>query len=132
MTDQSEAKLPRLSLQDNDLLLRLLRDGQHLLLYNPRTAQSILQALVAEGRHFAQTPDGRLWQQKIAESDIIKKGRLIWQAFGLDNLLKDEPDIIPSEWLEHISKALDNTDLETMLSQLIREISHNGTPIRSS
>lgn len=113
--------LPRLSLKEGDLLAKLLRSGQQWLHYNPRIVQALIQATVAEGRAFAQTEDGQAWQKRMNRSGLIKSGRLIWQAYGLDNFLEDEPGLIPSEWLDRTISALKEVDLESLLSKLMQE-----------
>lgn len=106
---------------EDDLLLRLLPQGQSLLKQHPHTARLIAQSLVAEGRRFAQTPAGERWRAALARSELVRQGRLIWQVYGLDELIDAKPGPVPSDWLELIAEALANADLEDLLSALMKK-----------
>jgi hypothetical protein len=117
---------PRLVIRDNAPLLALLRAGQDLLWRDPAAARSIIQALVSEGRRFAQTPEGRHWKAELSTSELVEKGRLIWQAFGMDSFAEGAPSMAPSEWLDLITEALRSADLEATLSTLMVEEAVSG------
>lgn len=101
--------------------MRLLRQGQDLLKRHPETARLILQSLVVEGRRFAQTAEGQKWKSALARSEFVRRGRLIWQAYGLDELVGARPGPALSDWLELVASALADADLETILSVLMKE-----------
>lgn len=127
---QSQNQMPRLVLREDDLLSRLLRDLRLLLMRNPESARMLTQFLVAEGRRFASTPAGERWQQSLAQSELVSRGRMIWQAYGLDSLLDVEPVLTPSDWIRLIATELANADLEATLSKLMREGTVDG-PVNS-
>jgi hypothetical protein len=119
--------IPRLVIKDNDLFIKLLRDCQRFLIENPKAARTIARALVAEGRQFAQTSEGQRWKAVAAESELVKHGRIIWQAYGLDAMANEEPALTPSEWLDLIMDILNHVDLEAILSTLMLEEVWHGT-----
>jgi hypothetical protein len=122
----SESSLPRLVIQDQEPLLGLLRAGQDLLWRNPTAARTLIQALVAEGRRFAQTPEGEHLKSTLASSDLVERGRMIWQAFGLDAFIGEDPSTTPSDWLELVLETFQNSDLESTLSTLMVEEAARG------
>lgn len=127
MTTQQTSDLPRLVLQKNDLPLdKIFLDAQHLLIENPQAARGIIQAFIAEGRRFAQTEEGQLWQEILSHSELVKRGQMIWDAFGLDALVETDSSFMPQAWLDMLAAAVSSPDLETILSTLIIEELKNG------
>jgi hypothetical protein len=127
MTTQQTPDLPRLVLQKNDLPLdKIFLDAQHLLIENPQAARGIIQAFIAEGRRFAQTEEGQLWQEILSHSELVKRGQMIWDAFGLDALVETKSNFMPQAWLDMLAAAVSSPDLETILSTLIIEELKNG------
>jgi hypothetical protein len=135
--------LPRLILEDtledvprpepeinDDGLARLLLEMQRLIARYPYVARSIAAAFVAEGQRFAQTPEGQVWHDILSQSDLIRRGQLIWEAYALDNLLETEPERLPNVWMDTFAAAAAHTDLESILSMLLVQEVGNGT-IRS-
>ena len=123
----AETLPPRLILEDRQPLLGMLRAGQELLLRNPSLVAALVQSLVAEGRQFSSTPQGERWMQKLEDSDLIQRGRMVWQACGLDNLLQQSPGQLPTDWLNHVVEALQSADLENTLTQLMTEDIYLGS-----
>jgi hypothetical protein len=115
--------LPRLVLQEQDTLERLVRHAQRLLRRHPTAARTLVRALVAEGRTFSSTPEGQRWQALLASSDLISRGRLLWLAAGFDRLLEggEEPAVLPSDWLMLAADTLLSTDIEALLIRRLRE-----------
>ncbi len=103
----------------------MLQAGQRLLAASPQAGR-VLAALVAEGRRFAQTPEGRRWQDILSRSDLVRRGRMIWQAWGLDGLLQDKVDTLPSEWLDELLKQVSGANMEALLSALMAEGGQDG------
>lgn len=126
MTD-SQPPLPRLVLEENVTLLRLLRRLRHWVLRYPGATRTLVQSLVAEGRRFAETPEGHRWRENLAGSEVIRRGRLVWGAYGLDKLIDDEPAILPSDWTALFIEALTNTDIEETLSTLMMDEARDET-----
>ncbi len=89
--------MPRLRLRTpEDPLARALRAASEFFLKHPLAAQALFTALVAEGRRFAQTPEGRRWRAGLAQSELVRRGRALWEG-SLLNMLDDDPDaVMPS------------------------------------
>lgn len=119
---------PRLVLdQEPDLLSRLLIELQHLLVRYPQAARALIGAFVAEGRQFAGTSQGQIWKAQLADTQLVRRGRFIWDSYSLDALLDSEPGRLPSAWLDVILAAVANPNLESILANLIVEEVEHGT-----
>lgn len=102
-------------------LVRILREGQFLILRHPVAAQAAFRALVAEGRRFAETKVGRRWKNRLARSELIRRGRMVWQGSVL-NMLEEESDTpLPSAFLDALLAATASENLPALLSQLLME-----------
>ena len=114
--------LPRVVLSEpDDELVQILREGQFLLLKYPQAAQAAFRALVVEGRRFAQTPAGRRWKNRLADSELVRRGRILWEESGLTRLEDNEDTVLPSLVLDALVSALASDDLATLLAQLTQE-----------
>ena len=121
-------ELPRLVLTDESVTLsRLLLEGLHLLVRYPQTARALIQAFVAEGRQYSSTPEGEVWRARLARSQLVRRGRLIWDAYSLDALLETDTGRLPSAWMDIILAGVANSDLETILANLVVEEVKRGT-----
>ncbi|MCZ7545136.1 MAG: hypothetical protein M5R40_17140 [Anaerolineae bacterium] len=119
---ENQDETPRLVLQEaSSALAAWFLRVQHLLTQHPRAARALARALVAEGRRFAETPEGQQWKEILTESEWVRRGRLIWEAYHLDAMLEDEETLIPSAWLDMVASAVATPELETILSTLILE-----------
>ena len=125
--DEKPNTLPRLILHDDNSLLQLLHLFQRLFKQNPAAARAMIQAFVAEGHRFANTPEGLRWKDTLSGSVLVQHGRLIWQACNLDSLLDNEPALLPSDWLDYLISGMTEVDIEIVLSQLIMEGAWHGT-----
>ena len=120
MTEASE-HLPRLVLRDEDSSADRLRSGQRLLSSSPELVSIVVQACVAEGHRFAQTPEGARWKDTLSRSELMGRGRLIWKAYGLDVLLEGAPELVPSDGLDSFVAQIGSSDLEALLAVLMAE-----------
>jgi len=109
----------------DDDLFEMLSKLQLWVLQNPMAAQAVFAALVAEGRKFATTAAGGRWARAMAESDLVRKGRLIWEATTLNLLEEREGSILPSAYLELLRKVVTMKDFETLLSRLRQGIAED-------
>lgn len=121
-TDDPLAPLPRLTLQHSgaaaDGLAQLLRQVSISVLKHPVAAQAIFSAFVAEGRRFAQTPEGQRWRVALADSELVRRGRALWEASAL-NMLEDSPGtVIPTAILDAVVHAVSAQDLDRALLAL--------------
>jgi hypothetical protein len=118
MSNADLGRRPDSVASSDEELVQILREGQFLILRHPVAAQAALQALVAEGRRFAETADGRRWKDRLARSELIRRGRMIWQGSVLNMLEEDSPAPLPSAFLDAVLAASASENLPALLSQL--------------
>jgi len=126
-------ELPTLALQPNDdELSRLLHEAQYLLLKHPVAAQAAFGAFVAEGRRFATTEEGQRWESRLRGSDLIRRGRVVWEVVTLKMLEENPPDVLPTAYLDAMVRATSSAELEPLLAQLFDMGWENGRTDPSS
>lgn len=109
------------STSGEDEVVRILREGQFLILRHPVAAQAALRALVAEGRRFAATETGRRWKDRLARSELLRRGRMVWQGSVLNMLEEDSDSPLPSAFLDALLAATASADLPDLLSRLLTD-----------
>src|SRR5262249_48128834 len=93
--------LPRVELKDPAAAeIELLRDLQHVLLKHPVACQAAFTALLEEGRQFANTHEGRKWQQKLVQSSLLQRARLVFDLSTLGLLEEGPASQVPSSYLD--------------------------------
>lgn len=105
----------------DEALLARLRRAQLLLLKYPVAVQAALSALVAEGRRFAATPEGARMQTALADSELVRGGRAVWDAMSLRALADDPPTALPSAYLDAFLQAARAPELEALLARLFTD-----------
>ncbi len=112
--------VPEFDVHEEDGLFAALRQAQQLILRYPVSAQALFASVVAEGRAFAETPDGAALRDRLAGSELIRRGRVVWEV-GTLNVLEEEPaTALPSKLMDALAKAATVPDLEPMLTRLFR------------
>jgi len=112
-----DADVPTLVIEDapshTDLLLLELRRA---LWRHPAAAQAIFSALVAEGRRYATTDEGRGWAERLEASEMLDQVRVVWDLVT-SRMLEDDPDtVVPSVVAEAFVKAATDRSLEELIS----------------
>jgi hypothetical protein len=107
--------------------IRILRAAQRLLLKYPVAGQAAFSALVAEGRRFAETPEGQSWKRRLSRSSLVHRARLVWEITTLWMLEEDPPNILPSAYLDALCMAASSEELEPLLDRLFREPEGEGS-----
>lgn len=97
-----------------------LSELQLAVLRHPVAAQAIFSALVAEGRSYAETEEGRRVAQTVAVSDLAHRGRVVWDVMTM-SALTDGPEVLPSVVLDAFMESIDNDRLEPWLSSLFEQ-----------
>lgn len=111
---------PEFEVREEDGLLFALRQAQRLILRYPVAAQALFAAAVAEGRAYAETPEGAALRERLKGSDLIRRGRVVWEV-GTLNVLEEEPStVLPSKVMDALARAASVPDLEPMLTRLFR------------
>jgi len=131
-TDEPTADVPCVVLREwEDGLAHILQEGQYLLLKHPVAAQASVRALVAEGRRFAETPTGRRWKARLARSELVRRGRMLWQGSVL-NMFEENPDaLLPSALLDAVMGAIVSEGLPALLARLLRQGYDDAGPVDS-
>ena len=112
--------LPTVVLREpEDELFRLLRAGHLLLLKHPVAAQAAFRALVAEGRRFAATPEGQRWKTRLAGSELVRRGHVLWEGSALDMLEERSDSMLPSTLIDAIAGAIGSEDLSALLGRVL-------------
>jgi hypothetical protein len=96
---------------------RLLRSLQALLMRHPFAARAAMRALVVEGRQFAATPEGRGWQARLEQSEIMKTARTFWEALAYPLLADDLPRPLPTAALDDLFAAFSVGGAEAALAR---------------
>jgi len=89
-----------------------------MLLQHPVAAQAVFAALVAEGRRFATTPEGKQWKEALAGSELVRNGRQLWEALSLNLLEEEESTVVPTTYLEAVFRAASSPELEQVIRRL--------------
>lgn len=104
-----------------DELGAVLREAQFLILKYPIAAQALFSAFVAEGRAFVRTPEGRAWRRRLAASELVRQGRVVWEAVTQNALEETPPSVLPSQLVDVLARAVSLADLEPTLSRCFEE-----------
>jgi hypothetical protein len=104
--------------EEEDPLTARLKAGQRLLLANPAAAQTLFRALVREGRDYAKTPQGEDLRRQVARSELMRRGRVVWEGVTLNILEEDGDGALPSSLIEAFMAAAAHPDAETLLAGL--------------
>lgn len=99
-------------------LVELLRGLQRVVLEHPIAAQAAFSALVAEGRRYAQTPEGVGWARRLEGSELLRQGRRVWEAASLGMLEPNTDAALPSSYIDALLSAADHPDVEALLRRL--------------
>ncbi len=111
---------PVFEVREEDGLLAALRQAQRLIVRYPVAAQALFAAAVAEGRAYAATPEGAALRERLKGSELIRRGRVVWEV-GTLNVLEEEPaTLLPSKVMDALARAASVPDLEPMLTRLFR------------
>ena len=91
---------PRTALHD------LLVDAQRAVLGNPVAARGVWDLLVAQGKRYAQTPEGARLRDALVASDAVDQLRRVWEAVSLNALDGPAgPSGVPDAWAELLVDA---------------------------
>jgi hypothetical protein len=113
--------------EPDDELSSLLRSAQVILLKYPVAAQAAFRAFVNEGRRFAETPEGQRWKSELAGSELIRRGRVVWEVGTLNILEEHAETAIPSKVVDAVVQATAVRALEPLLSRLFEQRGPRGS-----
>ena len=114
--DTLDAMLDLASTEPDDELSRLLWHAHVLLMKHPVAARAAFRALAAEGKRFAETEEGARWKRRLAGSELIARGRSVWEVATL-GMLDESTRVLPTQFVDMLSYAAGLADLEPALAR---------------
>lgn len=117
--DGIDTDLPRIELRDpTPIELDRLRELQCMLLKHPVACQAAFTALLAEGRRFAETAEGRAWRDRLAHSPLLHRVRLAFDLSTLGMLEEHGGSVLPSSYLDALFMVAGGGDTDAVLNRL--------------
>lgn len=98
-----------------DPLAALLVALQRAVFRHPLAMQDLFATLVAQGRAYAETPEGAELAEKLSRSELVARSRSIWEA-GTLGALSEQPEIMPDSLLEMLTRLVAHEGLEPLIS----------------
>jgi hypothetical protein len=98
----------------------LLLGARRAVLGNPAAARGLHDLLVAEGRRYANTPDGARLRDGLVASEAVENLRRVWETLSL-NVLDGPaaPNAAPDAWADLLADAVMGRGLDdTILARL--------------
>ncbi len=117
MTDSGMAAFELLVEEPDDELAQLLFELRWLVLKHPIAAQAAYRALVAEGRRFGATPEGQRWRERLEGSELVRRGKSIWELGTLGMLDADTERVLPTQLIDAFARAAARRDIEEALAR---------------
>jgi hypothetical protein len=99
----------------------LLLGARRAVFGNPAAARHLHDMLVAEGRRYAETPDGAHLRAALAESDAVENLRRVWETVSL-NVLDGpaSPNAAPAAWADLVADAVIGQGLDDAILSKLR------------
>ena len=121
-TLESDETIPTIDLREFDeSTLRILRSLQSILLRHPVACQAAFGALVAEGRMFGATPEGRELKTRLENSSLVQQLRYVFDLTTFSMLERDQPDMLPSAYIDTLLMLSGSSRSDDLLDRLFRE-----------
>ncbi len=105
--------------EPGDELSQLLAELRWLTLRHPVAARSAVRALVAEGRRFATTEEGRRWSERLRGSELVRRGQVLWEVGTWGSLESDDEHLLPTQVIDAFSRASARRDLERAIASRV-------------
>lgn len=123
--DDLPALLESLLHEPDDELARVLRRAHVALLKYPVAARAAFRAIVAEGRRFAETEEGARWKERLADSELVQRGRSVWELATL-GMLDEKDRMLPTQFVDMFCYAASLVDLEPALARAVEPPSYES------
>ena len=103
-----------------DPLIEIVRSAHRLLLEHPVAARRAYAALAAQGRAYAETPDGAELSARLARSHRLRRASRGWRSLAMGMLDDPDPGELPVTYLDNLLRVIDHADLEQLLGRVQR------------
>ena len=113
--------IPTITLREADAVEAMLRSIQKFVLKHLDTVESIVAALVREGRCFAQTDEGRRLQQQMARSELVRRLWRVWEGSSLWMFDSDAQGPYPSGIADALFMTAAGDDPEATIAGLFNQ-----------
>ena len=114
-----DTALPRIELRNPaPLEVDLVHQLQRALLMHPVASQAAFTALVAEGRRFAETEEGRQWRDRLIGSALLRDVRLVFDLSTLGLLEEGAGATLPSNYLDALFMIASSGDTDAVLNSV--------------
>jgi hypothetical protein len=115
--------IPTIELHDFDeSTLRILQALQSMLLRHPIAFQAAFNALIAEGRMFGETPEGRELKTKLENSSLVQQLRYVFDLTTFSLLERDASSMLPSAYIDTLFMLGGNERSDHLLDRLFRQL----------
>lgn len=84
----------------------------------PMAVQAGFSALVAEGRRFAQTPEGAEWKERLSRAEETGRARMLWEVLSLSAFTEHNDNPLPTVMVDTLVHTIRTKKLEPLLSKL--------------
>lgn len=84
----------------------------------PMAVQAAFSALAAEGRRFAETPEGAEWLARLEHAERTGRARLLWDVLSLRSFTERRDAPLPSALVEALSRALSVRHVEPLVTRI--------------
>lgn len=112
-------RIPSIVLREpEDTLLEALNEVEAWLVAHPVAVRAIVRALVSEGERFAETAAGAAFRARLADSDLLRRARVLWDSSILSSLDAQGEPPLPSAVVDALLGGLAASDLRSVLTRL--------------
>lgn len=118
--DRRTARRPageREALSDAELM-RTLALLQRAIFKYPMAVQAAFETLVAEGRSFAETDEGKRWRERLLSAKQTGRLRMVWEVLSLGAFTERSEGLLPSVFVDSLVRILTREHLEPLLSRV--------------
>jgi hypothetical protein len=91
---------------------------QEAILRYPIVVQAVFSALVAEGRRYAESPEGGALRDRLVRSQSTASARMIWELLTANSFVERPTQVLPSALVERLVRALAVQGIEPLISRL--------------
>lgn len=95
-----------------------VRTFHEVLLRYPLAAQAAFSALVAEGKAYADTPEGHDLLRRISRSKKAARLRIIWEVLTMSGMTEKPEGALPGVFLDKLARTLTVEGIEPLIARL--------------